>query len=209
MTGEMKIGLSDAYGLATPDDSRRLYRDWAESYDETFVAAHGYVYHQEIAALFVRLGGKGPVLDVGCGTGVVGKALTARPVDGLDISPEMLKAARKKGCYRELIEADLTATLPIPDAAYAGVISAGTFTEGHVGADALDELTRVAAPRALFVLGVNQRVYDELGFPQTLARLAANGVVEPARFETGRIYAPGAGHEHEDDQFLAAVFRRL
>lgn len=209
MTGEMKIGLDDAYGLSTPDDSRRLYRDWAGSYDESFVKAHGYVYHQEIAALFARLGGRGPTLDVGCGTGVVGRVLTASPVDGLDISPEMLEAARAKGCYRELIEADLTATLPMPDGAYQGLISAGTFTEGHVGADALDELIRVAAPGALFVLGVNQRVYEELGFPAALARHAAAGAIEPARFETGRIYAKGAGHEHEDEHFLAAVFKRL
>lgn len=205
----MKIGLSDAYGLATPDDSRRLYRDWAESYDETFVEAHGYVYHREIAKLFARLGGKGPALDIGCGTGVVGKALTARPVDGLDISPEMLAAARAKGGYRNLIEADLTATLPIPDGAYNSLISAGTFTEGHVGAGALDELVRIAAPGALFVLGVNKRVFDELGFPEVLARLAASGAIEPPRFETGRIYAEGAGHEHADERFLAMVFRKL
>ena len=88
--------------------------------------------------------GKGPVLDIGCGTGLVGEVLAARPVDGVDISPEMLAKARAQGCYRGR-SLRILKTLAIDDDAYRGLVNAGTFTHGHVGAEALDELVRIAA----------------------------------------------------------------
>ena len=51
----------------------------------------------------------------------------------------MLEKAAEKGVYRKLIEADLTATLPLDDRSYAAVVSTGTFTLGHVGTEAMDE----------------------------------------------------------------------
>jgi len=42
----------------------------------------------------------------------------------------------------------------IPDSAYGG-ISVGTFTHGHVGPEAIDELLRVAGPGTLFAMGSN------------------------------------------------------
>ncbi|EKV27387.1 hypothetical protein C882_1889 [Caenispirillum salinarum AK4] len=72
-----------------------------------------------------------PVLDAGCGTGLVGVELATRGfpvVDGLDISPEMLGEARAKGVYRDLVEADMTKPLTaLATDAYAGVISVGTL----------------------------------------------------------------------------------
>ncbi len=53
----------------------------------------------------------GPVMDLGCGNGAAGPALSdrfrpARRLLGLDASPAMLDAARGKGFYDDLIERD-------------------------------------------------------------------------------------------------------
>ena len=84
-----------------PDENRRLYAEWASSYEETFVAAKAYRYHLHVAdTLVAHVRPAGPTLDVGCGTGVVGVALRERGVseiDGVDISPEMLEQAAMKG----------------------------------------------------------------------------------------------------------------
>jgi predicted TPR repeat methyltransferase len=56
----------------------------------------------------------GPVLDLGCGTGLVALALGKLPVGpftGVDICPEMLAEARAKRLYAELREADIVADL--------------------------------------------------------------------------------------------------
>ena len=201
--------LKSAYALRTPDDSKALYRSWAATYDETFAEALGYAAPARIAGLFdSRWTGGGRVLDVGCGTGLVAEALAARPVDGLDISAEMLGVAGTRGVYDALVEGDLTRTLPISDGAYHGLISAGTFTHGHVGPGALDELIRIAAPDALFVFGVNAEVFTELDFGAKLSALESAGWISGAELIEGRIYADAADHDTADDRFLAAVFRK-
>ncbi|MEM7268676.1 MAG: methyltransferase domain-containing protein [Pseudomonadota bacterium] len=201
--------LGDAYALKTPEDSVRLYRNWAETYDTDFVTARGYDYPAKIAALYAeRNNGDAPVLDVGCGTGLVAEVLSVRPMDGVDISPEMLSVAKGKAHYRHLIEADLTASLPLPDGAYGGFISVGTFTHGHVGPEALDELARVAGPGALFVLGVNAEVFEELNFAAKIAGMEASGLITAVEIVEGPIYAEDADHDHADDLYRALIFRR-
>ena len=64
--------LAGAYALKTPEDSKRLYADWAESYDQDFAAGHGYVYPQRLSSILAECGAEGPLLDIGCGTGLVG-----------------------------------------------------------------------------------------------------------------------------------------
>ncbi|MBY8976193.1 methyltransferase domain-containing protein [Rhodobacteraceae bacterium NNCM2] len=200
--------LEGAYALKTPDDSVRLYADWAKTYDAGFAESHGYVMPQRVAGLFESLrDGRDPVLDIGAGTGLVAEHLGGT-VDAVDISAEMLEVAGAKGLYRRRLVADLTQTLPIPDAAYAGFISTGTFTHGHVGPVCLPELMRIARPGALFCLAINAQAFDEAGFGSAFAELVADRRISPIQFQRVRIYAEGAGHEHGDDEVLVAVFHR-
>ena len=66
-----------AYRLETPDQHRKFYDDWAESYDSGFAASKGYDYPSLIAEYFVGRASpdQSPVLDIGCGTGLVGVSL--------------------------------------------------------------------------------------------------------------------------------------
>lgn len=204
---DIQVSLEGAYRLETPNDSRSLYRQWAATYDENFAEAHGYVYAQRVAETFLSEGGEGPVLDIGAGTGLVAEAMRSVEADGLDISAEMLEAAGAKGLYRNRIVADLTAPLDLPDAHYRGFVSAGTFTHGHVGPVCLPELMRVAAPGALFVLGINDGVFDKACFGSAFANLAADGAISPIAFRRVQYYE-GVEHAHADDQGLLAIFRR-
>jgi predicted TPR repeat methyltransferase len=201
--------LDSAYSLETPDDSRVLYAKWARTYDQSFAEAMGFLMPGHVARLFHEYNGEGPVLDAGAGTGLVAAALQADGpvvVDGLDISPQMLDVAGEKGLYRKTIVADLTKPLPIDDAQYNAVTSSGTFTHGHVGPEALNELLRVAASGALFVLTIKTEHYDERGFA---AKFESFGT-DIADFETVSlpIYDSSAAADHGDDTALVAVFRK-
>ena len=84
------------------DASNRWLRARAvsgEDYDATYErrAAAGENVHGE--AEFVERFAPKSVLDAGCGTGRVGRELARRGVDvvGVDIDPEMLGTARRKG----------------------------------------------------------------------------------------------------------------
>lgn len=208
-TPSREPGLDAAYSLRTPDDSRRLYRLWAARYDSGFAAAQGYLLPGHVAAAYAGAGGVGPVLDVGAGTGLVGAALAARgiaPIEGTDISPEMLAVAAGKGHYARLFASDVTRGLDITDGHYAGVVSAGTFTLGHLGPEVLAELVRIARPGALFVLSVHTRHFDQADFAGAFAALDAT--ITPPDLTAVAIYGEGADPAHRDDRAHLAVFVR-
>ena len=200
--------LEAAYSIGSVTEAKRVYADWASSYDATFAVKMGYTAPQRIAALFLAEGGQTaqPVLDIGAGTGLVAEALPGLEIDGIDLSPEMLAQAEAKGLYRNRIVADLTGTLPVADGTYHGFVSAGTFTHGHVGAECLPELLRIAAPGALFCCGTRPAVYDGMGFGSALALAAARGQITPPHFHEISIY--DAAHEHSNDTALVMVFRK-
>ena len=143
----IKKTLKDAYSLKTPKDSINLYKSWAATYDNDFAKENDYRSPIEIAKYFNEYSNNDdtPILDVGAGTGLIGEHLNEpmREIDAIDISPEMLDIARFKNCYSKLIEADLTKKLLINKDHYGAIVSAGTFTHGHIGPEVFDELLRV------------------------------------------------------------------
>ncbi len=208
---EQKPDLSAAYSLTTPEDSKRLYADWADTYDQSFAADSRYQLHLLTARAFVQAGGRGPVLDAGAGTGLCGvelAALGAGPIDATDISPDMLAEALRKDIYRDVIEADLLAGLPVPPGSYGGVVSSGTFTCGHVGPEALPALLRVARPGAQFALSINARHYKRDGFVEAFDRLLRGQWIRKLSLPEVRIYTGEATGDHKDDTALIALFHK-
>lgn len=200
--------LESAYALQTPQDNQQLYADWAQTYDESFAKDMDYQMPRLVALIFAEVAGDAdPVLDVGAGTGLLAAAIPVRDrmrIDALDISPEMLAVAQGKGIYRRCIVGDLTGRLDIPDAAYGAVVSSGTFTHGHVGPDALDELLRVARPGAVFVLSVNAEHFEARGFAAKFDTLGK--AIEGLHFRDVNIYGAAADAAHRDDTARIAVF---
>lgn len=221
MRKKRKFNVDDAYAIKTPADSVRLYGEWADTYDSEFVEPVGYVVYLRVAELLVQQRSliNGAVLDVGCGTGIVGVSLQEggiEVIDGIDISPQMLAEAGKKKTkddfpvYRRLIAADLTKSLDIPDSQYAGLISAGTFTHGHLGPDSLDELWRVAAPGALCAIGVRSTHYVSMDFGEKLSVDVAKGTItKPNIVEVNMYSAQTNNLEHASDKALIIVCRVL
>lgn len=185
MAKKRKGHYAHAYDLKSPDDAVELYEGWAASYDEDLRREYDYAAPAELARVFAgHCADKGAkILDVGCGTGLVAVELDRlgyTKIDGLDISPAMLREAEKKGLYGRLIEADLTKPLDLPDDSYDAMVSAGTFTHGHVGAEGLDELLRVTRPGGPICFTIHEEVYDKYRFDDAFAAIekAGRGKVE-------------------------------
>lgn len=208
---ELKPSLDSAYSLRTPEDSRKLYADWASSYDEGFAQDSDYCLPQVTADVFAEAGGRGPVLDVGAGTGLLGAILSNRGykvIDATDISAEMLQVASKKDVYRDTIVADLTLGIPAPEGSYSGVVSSGTFTHGHVGPEAIEGLLRVARRDALFALSINAAHFESHGFSRTFDDLLARGLIKRLSLPERKIYGPAHTGPHKDDAAFIALFRK-
>ena len=212
---QLPIGLDDAYAVQGPDDNRRLYAAWASTYEQGFIHKSRYVYHGRVAEIFVAgaIEFAGTVLDLGCGTGIVGVELRRRgitTIDGIDISPQMLGEARRKRSggvkvYRELIEADLTGPTRLASNTYAGIVSAGTFTHGHLGPESLAELIRIGAPGARCALGINSAHYKDARFGEHLDRYRDAGVIGGYELARISIY-DDATDRGADDYAEVAVF---
>lgn len=206
---EKTPSLTGAYDLKTPEDSVQLYKDWADTYDDTFAAAHSYIMHEHVARAYVNAGGYQPVLDVGAGTGLCGQALRERGldlVDATDISPEMLDVARAKHIYTTLFFGDILAGLDVPDGAYAGVVSSGTFTHGHVGPEALDEVLRVTRSGGWIALSINAQHYTAQGFEAKLANLEPH--IRDFTLTEQPIYSADATGDYAKDTGYVALFRK-
>ena len=199
--------LDDAYALDGEDAIRSLYADWAHSYDAGFGDAMGYQLPRAVALGFVAAGGTGPVLDIGAGTGLVAEHLTQHgvgPLDALDLSQDMLDVAEAKGLYRDLYAADfLSPDHGLPRDTYLGIVSAGTFTHGHVGPEGLEPLVDLLKPGGNAVISVNLAFFEKFGFAAKIAGLESDLV----RFETRdvRIYDDRADAQHRND--LARLLR--
>ena len=205
-----KKGLKDAYSLKTPEDSINLYRSWASTYDSDFAKQNDYRSPLEIAKYFDKYSNNKdtPILDVGAGTGLIGEFLNAssREIEAIDISPEMINIARLKNCYSKIIEADLTKRLLINDNHYGAIVSAGTFTHGHVGPDVLDELLRVTRSGGLFVFTIHYKLYKKAGFDKKILEIEKS-ITKP-NFHEVYAYGNNPDKDYGSDKVIITVFRK-
>jgi predicted TPR repeat methyltransferase len=116
--------LQAALGAAPPPDRapasyvRDLFDQYAPRFDADLTGRLGYRTPAMLAEMLREAGvaadASRAVLDLGCGTGLSGEALRpfARLLEGVDLSPRMLAAARARGIYDALHEADLLDVLP-------------------------------------------------------------------------------------------------
>ncbi|WP_419926915.1 class I SAM-dependent DNA methyltransferase [Candidatus Poriferisocius sp.] len=212
---DAEVALERAYATKGPEANRELYASWAPTYESGFMVDSGYVYHQEVVKVFCDSFSElnGPVLDVGCGTGVVGgemAKLGVSVIDGIDISPEMLAEAAAKThngrpVYRQLVEADLTGRTGLADGAYAGIVSSGAFTHGVLGPETILELLRAASPGARFALGINSAHFEEFGFDHWLEQRRSDGHIAELEFRLRPIYSE-ADEDDPDQWTRIAVF---
>ena len=208
---EKKIGYDEAYSVKTPKDSIKLYKKWAKTFDKDFALNSNYVSHIKISSFFKKHARNtdAPILDVGAGTGLVGECLYKmghKKIIGIDISPEMLEQARFKGCYSSLVEADVTKKIPLKNNSIGAVVSAGTFTHGHVGPDAFDELLRITKPGGLFVLSINSKVFIKGGFQEKFLRIK-NSISVPV-FNEFKVHDNNKDEEFSKIKVFASIFRK-
>lgn len=188
--------LARAYALRgnDPEETLRLYADWAETYDQTMLGGLSYSSPQRIAALAAatEVCRDARTLDVGCGTGLLASCLRARGfnlVDGLDYSAPMLAVAQREGRIDEAFLRDLNESLEMGAECYDLLASTGTFTHGHVQAGCLPELLELLVPGGRFICTVHRDIWDEGGFSNGLQALAEAGVAVVRSREMGCLFA--------------------
>ena len=177
------LKLYDSLDLSESKNKKKLldiYQKWAALYDKDNDDELGTVSQPNSVQIFQRyVKDKSKyIIDVGCGTGLVGlqlKKLGYKNFDGVDISQEMIDIAIDRG-YASLFLGNLNETLPIKSNQYEAAICVGVFTHGHVGPSRLEELTRIVKPGGILCFTVNEDVYESYGFDEAIKSQELAGV---------------------------------
>jgi predicted TPR repeat methyltransferase len=186
-------GYAQANALR-PGEAAAFYDRWAALYDAE-VAGLGYATPARVAAALVAAGADpaAPVLDFGCGTGLLGRALREAgfaAIDGWDVSPGMIEAAAARGVYRAL--ATVPPAPPYPAGPQAAIAAAGAFGQGHAPPEAVDALLRLLPPGGLFAFNFNDRTDADPAYAGRLNDWIDCGAVEVVTKDYGP-HLPGAG----------------
>ncbi len=152
-----------------------LFDQYADDFDHALVKTLGYRVPDLLIEAIVGAGGTrfGRVVDLGCGTGLMGAMLRpiAGDLEGHDISAAMLAKAREKNVYDRLVRSDLQMLLLTPGSLDL-VVAADVFL--YVGA--LERIVAMVAsalrPGGLLGFSVEKPMTAEDLFLQTSRRYA-------------------------------------
>lgn len=111
------MGLAPAPETAPPAYVALLFDQTAEVFDNLLVEQLGYDVPMQLREALIPLGPLGRVLDLGCGTGLLGEALEeqASHLTGLDLSEGMVEIAAEKEVYDDLYTGDAVAFLTLAE----------------------------------------------------------------------------------------------
>jgi predicted TPR repeat methyltransferase len=181
-------------GTSDPREVAHRYDEWAQSYDDD-LTSWSYRAPAVVAETVVtRLPSAASALDVGCGTGLVGRALRARgfagQVLGLDVSQASLDIARHSGAYDSLERADLQQPLAFEDDSVDAVVCVGVMTYLPEVEVVWREFARVARPRGIVVATQREDLWDTRSCQTVVDRLTDEGVWAPLEITGPAPYLP-------------------
>ncbi|NKB61975.1 MAG: methyltransferase domain-containing protein [Gammaproteobacteria bacterium] len=188
--------LAEAYGLSDDNDMRLFYQKWADDYDAQMIEGLGYCSPRLIAEQLTRYltNQESKVLDIGCGTGLTSKYLHDegfKALHGLDLSPDMIEVAGKRGIYQGLRVVDVNLPLPYDDGEFDAIISSGTFTHGHVGPEPFHEISRITRLGGFIACTIHGELWQKSGFEKMLQELENSQTLACRYREIGRYFDQG------------------
>lgn len=183
-------------GGGGPHDVAEHYDGWARSYQGDLRAWSYQAPARVAATVTTQRPESRSLLDVGCGTGMVGQALRAAGCEaeltGLDISQESLRVAQESGHYAALQSADLQQPLPVHDDSYDVVVCVGVMTYLPDTEAVWRELARAARPGGLVVVTQREDLWQPRGCREVVERLTADGTWTPLEVAGPAPYLPDA-----------------
>lgn len=189
--------LDKIYKARGADETRRVYDDWAGSYDDE-VGGHGYATPERCARALSALvadPATAPILDFGCGTGLSGLALSRagfKVIDGVDLSEEMLEEAEKKNIYRSLRRIEAGAQPVARRGEYAAIAAIGVIGAGAAPISVFDALMSALEPGGFLVFSFNDHALEDPGNEGRVSEWTDTGHAQ-LRFREYGDHLPGIG----------------
>ena len=182
-------------GSTSSEEVEKSYDGWAPTYDDT-LAEWDYRAPEEAATILQSAIPKNSrILDVGCGTGLMGIALRkanfSGPIDGIDISAESLSTAKKCDVYRSLRQVDLQEhILDISDDAYDALTCIGVLTYVPETEAILEEFARVIRKEGKMIFTQRDDLFHEREVANKIESLVEKKLFAAATISEPKPYLP-------------------
>lgn len=195
--GDMRWWLEAVNGEGVSvHDSQEAYRQWAGTYEKD---AERYKFngHLKVASILKDLypeieRDKIRILDIGAGTGLVGKEVKKygfQHIDALEPSEAMMNEAKKANVYENYFVEFLTEspTSVLADS-YDVITGGGVYGRVHIPCEALYEMIRIVRPGGYIIIVANydivrtSKMYE--GLETLMDKLEANGKWKKVSRET-------------------------
>jgi predicted TPR repeat methyltransferase/thioredoxin-like negative regulator of GroEL len=161
-------GFASSASRAPDDYVRTLFDGYAERFEAHLIGLGyripGLIRRHVID--FATVANIGPVLDLGCGTGLVALALSdlaLGPFTGIDLSPRMLHQARSKNLYGTLLEAQLPSALHADKASWRLILAADVLCYFGALREMFDAVRERLRPGGRFIFSVEELLPDHDG----------------------------------------------
>jgi predicted TPR repeat methyltransferase len=166
--------LSAIYSKA--DNKEQQYDDWAGSYDKDLVDDLEYVAYREAGKLFTKRVPNRSVriLDVACGTGLVGEYLKSEGyqfLEGADFSNEMLARAKNRRIYQSTIQHDFTQPMEIENL-YDALICVGMYSFTIPKISDMHHVVNCVKPDGYCVITVNGAAWKQMDLEPEVLKVA-------------------------------------
>jgi ubiquinone/menaquinone biosynthesis C-methylase UbiE len=183
----------------------------ADVYDQTTSSKSDlthFVTTEFLERLVQRIAPGAKVLDLGCGTGVLTKALAARGYDttGLDISRAMLEKIHPESPSDRITlwEGDVYA-LPFPDASFDGIVTRWVIPHFRDWPLIVKEAARVLKPGGTLVFDHCNRANYDLATRHGAFDYEKFGYDNRTHGSTGAFYASASVHELQTAADIAGL----
>lgn len=177
-----------------PAEVAEQYDAWALTYDGELADWSCQAPGVVAGTVVSRSPDAASVLDVGCGTGLVGRELRGRGftgrLAGLDLSQTSLDLAGQRGVYDRLERADLQQRLPLEDDIVDAVVCVGVMTYLPDVERVWRELARVTGPGGVVVVTQREDLWHDRACPAIADRLQDAGVWTPVEITGPAPYLP-------------------
>lgn len=184
-------------GSADPIQVGAYYDAWAEHYDTDL---HDWAYRapQIVARMLLdHRPDASTVLDAGCGTGLVGRALRSAgfrgEIHGIDLSQASLTIARRSGHYDRLAGANLQDPLAFDDDSFDALTCVGVMTYLPDVEACWREFSRIVRPGGAVVVTQRQDLWESRHCRQVVDMLVADHVWEAVSISDAQPYLPDNG----------------
>ena len=113
------INAIEGNNSTTPPENyvKDLFDNYSNNFEKSLVNNLKYSAPKLIAKTLLEIKNLGNVIDMGCGTGLIGKEIKqyCNNLIGVDISQKMLDLANKKNIYDELYKSEIKTYLTIKE----------------------------------------------------------------------------------------------